>query len=186
MTFHETRLAGLYTIDWEPLHDERGFFARTFCRREFEARGLNGTVAQSSVSYTRQRGTLRGMHYQEAPHGEAKLIRCVRGAVYDVAIDLRPDSVTFRQWAAVELRAAPGRVASMLYVPEGFAHGFQTLEDDTELLYQMSEFYTPEAARGVRWDDPAFGVQWPEPVRVMSERDRDYPDFPVGGLTASR
>jgi dTDP-4-dehydrorhamnose 3,5-epimerase len=175
--FIETRLAGVYEIEPQPVEDERGFFARSFCRLEFERRGLNGAIAQCSVSYNRKRGTLRGMHYQEAPFAEAKLIQCLRGAVYDVVIDLRRDSQTFLQWLAVELRAVPGRTSRMLYIPEGFAHGFQTLEDDTELFYQISEFYTPDAARGIRWDDAAFGIEWPEPVRVMSEKDRGYPDF---------
>lgn len=177
MIFKETRLKGAYEIDLELHSDERGFFARSYCWREFEARGLNRRVVQCNVSYNRKRGTLRGMHYQEAPYEEAKLIRCLRGALYDVIIDLRPDSPTFRQWAAVELRAEPGKPTRMVHVPEGFAHGFQTLEDDTEVFYQMSEFYTPPAAKGFRWNDPAFAVDWPEPVRVISDRDRSYPDF---------
>ena len=180
MIFKETRLNDVFEIELTPHGDERGFFARTYCWREFEARGLNPRIVQCNVSYNRMRGTLRGMHYQEAPHREAKLIRCVRGALYDVVIDLRPDSPTFRQWAAVELRGEPIQASRMLYVPEGFAHGFQTLEDDTEVFYQMSEFYAPEAARGFRWNDPAFSVDWPEPVRVISDRDRSYPDFAVG------
>jgi dTDP-4-dehydrorhamnose 3,5-epimerase len=160
--------------------DDRGLFARSYCRREFQERGLNPDIAQCNISYNRMRGTLRGMHYQEAPYGEAKLIRCLRGALYDVAVDLRADSPTFREWAAVELRAEPGCTSRMLYVPEGFAHGFLTLEDDTEVFYQMSEFFSPQAARGVRWDDPAFSITWPEPVRIISERDRTYPDFAMG------
>jgi dTDP-4-dehydrorhamnose 3,5-epimerase len=177
MRFRETRLKGAYEIDLELHPDERGAFGRTYCWREFEAHGLNPRVVQCNVSCNRHRGTLRGMHYQEAPDQEAKLIRCVRGALYDAIIDLRPDSPTFRQWIAVELRARPGTPSGMLYVPAGFAHGFQTLEDDTEVFYQMSEFYAPEAARGFRWNDPAFSVEWPEPVRVISDRDRSYPDF---------
>jgi dTDP-4-dehydrorhamnose 3,5-epimerase len=177
MNFSETRLAGVYHIESVPVSDERGFLARSFCEREFQERGLDARVAQCSISYNKVRGTLRGMHYQEAPHAEAKLIRCVRGAVYDVAIDLRPDSPTFLQWIGVELRASPGALGRMLYIPEGCAHGFQTLEDDTELQYQISEFYTPAAGRGVRWNDPAIGVEWPEPVRVISEKDRGYPDL---------
>ncbi len=125
------------------------------------------------------------MHYQEPPHGEAKLISCLRGALYDVFVDIRPDSPTFRQWAAVELRAEPGLASPRLYLPEGFAHGFQTLEDDTEIFYQMSEFYAPQAARGFRWNDPAFSIDWPEPVRVISDRDSSYPDFSVGPARAS-
>jgi dTDP-4-dehydrorhamnose 3,5-epimerase len=177
MIFRETRLRGAYEIDLEPNEDERGFFARTYCRREFEARGLDPRVVQCSVSYSRTRGTVRGMHYQEAPHREAKLVRCLRGRLYDVIVDLRPASPTFGQWLSVELRAEPGRPSRSLYVPEGFAHGFQTLEHDTEVLYQMSEFHAPDAARGFRWNDPAFGIEWPEPVRVISDGDRGYPDF---------
>lgn len=179
MLYKETSLSGAYEIEPEPQTDERGHFARTFCVREFEERGLNPQVVQCSVSYNRKRGTLRGVHYQEAPSAEVKLIRCVRGAIYDVIVDLRPESPTFRMWTAVELRAVPAQPSRMLYVPEGFAHGFQTLEDDTEVFYQMSEFYAPDKARGFRWNDPAFSIEWPEPVRVMSERDRTYPDFPV-------
>ncbi len=181
MIFKETRLKGAYAIDLQPQSDERGFFARSFCRQEFEAHGLNPVIAQCNVSYNRMRGTLRGMHYQEPPYEEAKLIRCSRGALYDVIVDLRPESPTFRQWLAVEMRADSVTPATMLYVPEGFAHGFQTLADETEVCYQMSEFYAPSSARGFRWNDPMFGIEWPEPVRVISERDRSYPDFAVTG-----
>jgi dTDP-4-dehydrorhamnose 3,5-epimerase len=181
MIFRESRLKGVFEIDVEPHADERGFFARSYCWREFEAHGLNPRVVQCNVSHNRRRGTLRGMHYQTPPDAEAKLIRCVRGAIYDVVIDIRVDSPTFRQWIAAELRAEPGRPPRMVYVPEGFAHGFLTLEDDTEVLYQMSEFFAPQAARGFRWNDSAFGVDWPEPVRVISDRDRTYPDFVVAG-----
>ncbi|MEO8256938.1 MAG: dTDP-4-dehydrorhamnose 3,5-epimerase [Acidobacteriota bacterium] len=177
MIFRETRLSGVFEIDMVPQQDDRGAFARSYCWREFEAHGLNPRVVQCNVSYNRQRGTLRGMHYQTPPAAEAKLIRCARGALYDVVIDLRRDSPTFRQWTAVELRAEAGQPSSMLYVPEGFAHGFLTLEDDTEVFYQMSEFYAPGAAGGFRWNDPAFAVDWPGPVRVISDRDRTYPDF---------
>lgn len=163
---------GAFLIEPAPIADERGFFARTFCVKEFEAQGLNPCVVQCSISYNKKKGTLRGMHYQLAPHAEAKLIRCIRGAIYDVIIDLRPDSTTFRQWLATELTADNRR---MLYVPEGFAHGFQTLEDDTEVFYQMSEFYAPEYAAGVRWDDAAIGIAWPETVnRIVSTRDQNY------------
>jgi dTDP-4-dehydrorhamnose 3,5-epimerase len=179
MMFRETHLQGVFEIDLAPQQDERGFFARSYCRREFEAHGLNPQVAQCNLSYNRHRGTLRGMHYQAAPNAEAKLIRCVRGALYDVVIDIRSDSPTFSQWTGVELRAEAGTASRMLYVPEGFAHGFLTLEDDTEVFYQMSAFYTTDAARGFRWNDPAFSVDWPEPVRIISERDRNYPDFVV-------
>src|SRR5262249_48742460 len=174
MTFRETALAGVFEIDLTAMEDERGFFARSYCWREFEARGLNPRVVQCNVSYNRARGTLRGMHYQESPFGEAKLIRCTRGALYDVVVDVRPESPTFRRWTFAELRAEPGRASRMLYIPEGFAHGFLTLEDNTEVFYQMSQFYEPRAARGFRWDDPAFHLEWPAPVRVISERDRTY------------
>jgi dTDP-4-dehydrorhamnose 3,5-epimerase len=177
--FTETKLKGAFVIEPERIEDERGFFARTFCEREFEARGLNARVAQCSISFNRKKGTLRGMHYQVAPHEEAKLVRCTRGAIYDVIIDLRADSPTFRQWVAVELTEDNRR---MLYIPEGFAHGFQTLEDNTEVFYQISEFYHPESARGVRWDDPAFGIDWPpEDQRVISARDQDYCLVRAGG-----
>jgi dTDP-4-dehydrorhamnose 3,5-epimerase len=179
MNFKETRLRGVFEIAITPHEDERGFFARSYCWREFEEHGLDPRVVQCNVSHNRERGTLRGMHYQEAPSPEAKLIRCVRGAVYDVAVDIRPHSATFREWIAVELKAERGKASTMLYLPEGVAHGFLTLEDDTEVFYQMSEFYAPDVARGFRWNDPAFSVDWPAPVRVISERDRTYPDFAV-------
>jgi dTDP-4-dehydrorhamnose 3,5-epimerase len=177
MIFTETRLKGVFEIELEVHADERGFFARSYCAREFEARGLSSRVVQCNISHNGRRGTVRGMHYQQAPYQESKLIRCVRGAVYDVVIDLRADSATFREWVGVELRAGNRQPSRMLYVPEGFAHGFQTLEDDTEIFYQMSEFHSAESARGYRWNDPAFLVTWPEPVSVISERDRTYPDF---------
>ena len=177
MVFRETRLKGAYVIEVELHCDERGSFGRSYCWREFQERGLNPRVVQCNLSHNRRRGTVRGMHYQATPHQEAKLIRCSRGAMYDVIVDLRPESPTFRQWTAVELTADPGWPSRMVFVPEGFAHGFQTLEDDTEVVYHMSEFHVPEAARGFRWNDPGFGIEWPEPVRVISERDRTYPDF---------
>ena len=179
MIFNKTPLDGVFEVNLEPQEDERGFFARSYCWREFTAHGLNPRVVQCNISYNRTRGTLRGMHYQEASDGEAKLIRCLRGALYDVVIDIRPESPTFCQWTAVDLRSEPGLPSRMLYVPEGCAHGFLTLEDHTEVLYQMSEFYAPEAARGFRWNDPVFAVAWPESVRVISDRDRSYPDFAV-------
>ncbi|MPZ78386.1 MAG: dTDP-4-dehydrorhamnose 3,5-epimerase [Deltaproteobacteria bacterium] len=174
MIFTETKLPGAYIIELERLADERGFFARAFCRDEFEQHGLNSSVAQCNISFNRKKGTLRGMHYQVAPHSEAKLVTCVAGSVYDVIIDLRTDSATYSQWLAVELSA---HQRSMLYIPEGFAHGFQTLEDDTEVFYQMFQFYQPAAGRGVRWDDPAFAIRWPDGPRILSDRDRSYPDF---------
>jgi dTDP-4-dehydrorhamnose 3,5-epimerase len=172
--FTETPLRGAFVVDPEPVDDERGFFARTWCRREFKERGLETRVAQCSLSFNRKRGTLRGLHFQVAPYAETKIIRCVRGAVYDVIVDLRPDSRTFTQHFALTLTS---KNHAMLYVPAGFAHGFQTLDDDTEVLYQISAFYSPEHSRGVRWDDPAFAIQWPPAERTISARDRDYPDF---------
>jgi dTDP-4-dehydrorhamnose 3,5-epimerase len=174
MIFRPTSIAGVWIVEPEPHADERGFFARTWCAREFAERGLADCFVQGSMSHNPRRGTLRGLHYQAEPHAEAKLIRCTRGGIYDVALDLRPQSPTFRRHVAVVLDAA-NRLA--LYVPEGCAHGFQTLEDDTEVLYQMSAFHAPEAARGVRWDDPAFAIPWPPADRVIAERDRTYPDF---------
>jgi len=174
MIFTQTPLPGVVVIDVEPLEDERGIFARTFCREEFEAHGLSLDAVQCNVSFNRQRGTLRGLHYQAEPHAEAKLIRCTSGAIYDVVVDLRPESATHRGWFGVELSASDRR---MLYVPKGLAHGFQTLEDGSEVFYQMSDPYCPAAARGVRYDDPAFAIAWPEPVLVVSPRDRGFPDF---------
>ncbi len=176
MIFRETKLPGAFIVEVQRLEDDRGFFGRIFCRHEFLAQGLNPDVAQCSVSFNRKAGTLRGMHYQEAPHAEDKLIRCTRGGLYDVIIDLRENSPTFRQWVSVELT---GENRRMLYIPRGFAHGFQTLNDNTEVVYQMSEFYHPESARGVRWNDPAFGIQWPAADgAILSDRDRDWPDYP--------
>jgi dTDP-4-dehydrorhamnose 3,5-epimerase len=174
MKFEPTRIPGAVIIDIEPIEDDRGFFARTFCRQEFEQHGLSPHIAQCSISFNRKRGTLRGMHYQAAPHEEAKLVRCTRGSLYDVIVDLRPTSPAFRKWISVELSGASFR---MLYVPEGVAHGYLTLEDDTEVFYQVSENYAPQYTRGVRWDDPAFGIEWPLPVAVIAQRDRSYPDF---------
>jgi dTDP-4-dehydrorhamnose 3,5-epimerase len=175
MVFNETKLKGAFVIELEKHEDERGFFARTFCQREFAAHGLNPQFVQCSVSFNKTKGTLRGMHYQAPPHAECKLIRCTQGGIYDVIIDLRPSSQTFKQHLTMGLSAANRH---MLFVPEGFAHGFQTVLDDTEVFYQMSKFFAPESARGVRWNDPAFGIQWPavEP-RVISDRDANYPDF---------
>jgi dTDP-4-dehydrorhamnose 3,5-epimerase len=175
MIFRETELGGAFVVAAEPVEDERGFFARVFDAKEFGARGLDARLAQSSISYNERAGTLRGLHYQREPHAEAKLVRVTQGGVYDVIVDLRRDSPTFKHWTAVELTAA-NRLA--LYIPEGLAHGFQTLEDGSEVLYAISEFYEPSAADGVRWDDPAFGVEWPEAVdRVISEKDKSWPDF---------
>jgi len=172
--FSATPLAGAWLVALEPHADLRGFFARTWCAREFEAHGLDTRVAQCSLSHNRRRGTLRGMHWQAAPYEETKVVRCVRGALHDVIIDLRPASPTYTHHFAVEL-SAENRLA--LYVPAGFAHGFQTLADDTEVLYQISQFYLPEAGRGARWNDPAFRIAWPIADPILSERDRTYPDF---------
>jgi dTDP-4-dehydrorhamnose 3,5-epimerase len=174
MLFRETRIAGVFEIHLERMADERGFFARSWCRKEFEQAGLNPCLVQCSISYNPRKGTLRGMHYQAAPFEEAKLVRCTRGSIYDTVIDLRPQSPTFRQWIGVTLTA---QERNMFYVPEGCAHGFLTLEDDCEVFYQMSSFYCADAGRGVRWDDPAFKIAWPERPQLLSERDRNYPDF---------
>jgi dTDP-4-dehydrorhamnose 3,5-epimerase len=172
--FRETALAGAFVIDLAPHADERGFFARAWCAREFADHGLETRIAQCSVSRTIRRGTLRGLHYQRPPHAEVKVVRCIAGAVHDVIVDLRPESATYRQHVAVELSADNHRA---LYVPAGFAHGFLTLTDDVELFYQMSEFHAPDAGAGVRWDDPAFAIQWPLSTPLLNERDRTYPDF---------
>jgi len=175
MIFAETALAGAFVIDLERREDERGFFARAWCRHEFENHGLDGRLAQCNISFNHRSGTLRGMHYQIVPAAETKLIRCTRGAIYDVIIDLRAGSLTFKRWIAVELTADNRRA---LYVPEGFAQGYQTLADATETYYHVSAFYTPEAERGVRWDDPEFGIEWPDVEdRVISQKDRTWPDF---------
>ncbi|HXG50487.1 MAG TPA: dTDP-4-dehydrorhamnose 3,5-epimerase [candidate division Zixibacteria bacterium] len=174
MLFKEVGLKGAYLIELEPFRDDRGFFARSWCRREFEAQGLEGRFVQANVSFNKQRGTLRGMHYQAAPYAEVKLVRCTRGAIYDVIIDLRPESESFGKWMGFELTADNYR---MVYVPEGFAHGFETLEDSTEVTYQVSEFYNPSSEGGIRYDDPAFGIRWPEEVRVISRKDMAWPDY---------
>ncbi|MBZ5634683.1 MAG: dTDP-4-dehydrorhamnose 3,5-epimerase [Acidobacteriia bacterium] len=174
MTFRHTKLPGVFEIGLESIPDERGFFARCWCQEDFRNNGLNPNLVQCSISFNARKGTLRGMHYQAPPFAEAKVVRCTSGAIYDVVLDLRPESPTFRQWIAVLLSAAN---RNMMYVPEGCAHGFLTLEDETEVFYQMSEFYHPESARGVRWNDPEFGITWPSEVKVISERDRAFPDF---------
>lgn len=172
MKFVPIHLSGAYVVEMTPLRDDRGFFARTFCRQEFAERGLNPNVAQCNASFNRKRGTLRGMHFQAEPHAEAKVVRCTQGAAWDVIVDLRAGSPTYRKWFGIELSAG---TRNALYIPEGFAHGFQTLTDDAEILYMMSESYYPESARGVRWDDPAFRIDWPIANPTMSERDRAYP-----------
>jgi dTDP-4-dehydrorhamnose 3,5-epimerase len=175
--FRETSVAGAFVVEPERIEDERGFFARTFSVEEFGARSLDARVHQCSTSFNAREGTLRGMHYQLAPHAESKLVRCTRGAIYDVAVDLRPDSSSYLRWFGLELRPENGYA---LFVPEGCAHGFQTLADASEVLYQISTPFVPDAGRGVRWDDPAFGIEWPAPPpggRTMASRDAEYPDF---------
>ena len=173
MIFKETLLAGVWVVGMEPDHDGRGFFARSWCRDEFTRRGLAADFVQGSVSFNHRAHTLRGLHWQAAPHGEAKLVRCTRGRLFDVAVDVRPGSPTFAEWYAIELDA-DNRLA--LYIPEGVAHGFQTLEDATEVLYQISGYHHPESFRGIRWDDPRVAVAWPPAEgRIVSERDRTLP-----------
>lgn len=174
MRLFETPLAGVWIVEPTRLADERGHFARTFCAQSFAAHGLNPVVEQCSVSWNARAGTLRGLHYQADPAAEDKLVRVTRGAVHDVALDLRAGSATFGQWFGIDLDADGGRA---LYLPQGCAHGFLTLCDGTELSYQISVPYRPELARGVRWDDPAFGIRWPRQPVVISERDRQYPDY---------
>jgi dTDP-4-dehydrorhamnose 3,5-epimerase len=171
--FQPLALDGAFVVEIDPRRDERGFFARTFCRDEFRARGLVDDFPQCSISFNARRATLRGMHYQEPPYAEVKLVRCTQGAIHDVIVDLRPGSPTRRRWVAVELSAGNRKA---LYIPEGLAHGFLTLEDETEVFYQISRPHRPEAARGVRYDDPAFAIRWPVPPAVIAERDRSYPD----------
>ena len=174
MKFHESKISGAFEIEPELKTDERGYFARTWCKKEFELYGLSSQLVQCSISFNVHAGTLRGLHYQAGPHAETKLVRCTKGSVYDVVVDLRPESPTFKDWVGVVLSAANHR---MLYIPQGCAHGFLTLEPESEVFYQMSEFYNPQAARGMRWDDPAFQIAWPKKVEVINERDRTYPDF---------
>lgn len=174
MKFIETPLHGAYIIEIEAIIDERGSFARSWCQKEFAEHGLNSRIVQCNISFNKKRGTLRGMHFQVEPFAEAKLVRCTRGAIYDVIIDLRENSPSLKKWFAVELNQSNQR---MLYIPEGFAHGFQTLEDNTEVFYQMSEFHYPEYSRGIRWNDPLFSIQWPEGERIISKKDQEYPDF---------
>jgi dTDP-4-dehydrorhamnose 3,5-epimerase len=180
MIFTRTKLSGATVIDVERREDARGYFERTYCEREFEANGLPTRMVQASMSLTRRAGTLRGMHYQVAPHGEDKLVRCVRGAIWDAIVDIRPESSTYCGWIGLELSESNGR---MLLVPKGFAHGFVTLTDDAAVSYQMSNFYAPAAGRGARHDDPAFGIAWPVSVSDMSEKDRSWPDFNRAAVT---
>ena len=177
MKFIPTELAGAVLIELERHVDDRGSFARTMCVEEFARAGLGTSYPQSIQSYNRRAGTLRGMHFQKTPHGEAKVVRCVRGAVWDVIIDLRPDSPSYMNWQGFELTGDNGR---SLYIPIGFAHGFQTLEDETDVLYLISAPFVPGVGEGVRHDDPAFGIDWPLPVSVMNDKDRSWPDYVTG------
>jgi dTDP-4-dehydrorhamnose 3,5-epimerase len=201
MIFTQTKLNGAYIIELEPIVDNRGFFARSFCQKEFELHGITMNIAQCNISYNKKKGTLRGMHFQANPFEEAKIVSCIKGSIYDVIIDLRPDSSTYCKWIAIELSAVNREQKAvkskheavnsegsayrlpltaqhkMLYVPKGFAHGFLTLEDDTEIFYHMSEFYVPGQGRGVRWNDPAFGIEWPGEITLISDQDKAYPDF---------
>lgn len=174
MLFIETELKGAYIVDLERREDNRGFFARTWCQHEFEQQGLVARIAQANMSYNHTKGTLRGMHFQNAPYAETKLVRAVRGAIYDVIVDLRPDSPTYKRWIGVELTADNRRA---LFVPEGFAHGFQTLEDNTDVIYQVSAFYTPGAEGGLRYNDPTFAIHWPLPVTLITDKDAGWADF---------
>jgi dTDP-4-dehydrorhamnose 3,5-epimerase len=174
MIFTETKLKGAFIIELEKKIDERGFFARAWCQKEFEHHRLVRQMVQANVSFNKKRGTLRGMHYQITPYEEAKLVRCTRGAIYDVIIDLRSDLPTYKQWIGVELTSENYR---MLYVPENFAHGLITLEDNTEVTYQVSQFYSPGSEKGIRYNDAAFGIKWPIPVNVISEKDKSWPDY---------
>lgn len=174
MIFTETEISGSYLIDVKRIGDDRGFFGRLWCEREMEEMGLVSSIKQSNIGVSPLKGTLRGLHYQRAPHQEVKIIRCPRGAIYDVIVDLRPDSPTFKKWFAVELTAENSR---MIYVPEGCATGYQTLVDDTEIYYHTSEFYHPESATGVRHDDPAFGIEWPLPIAAISDNDKNWKNF---------
>ncbi len=174
MIFQETKIPGALVIEPELHGDHRGFFARTWCRQEFERRGLNANLSQCSISFNHTKGTLRGLHYQAAPHQEIKLVRVTQGAIYDVILDLRTNSPTYKKWFAIELTALNHR---LLYIPEGLAHGFLTLANDTEICYQIAGSYEPGSASGVRWNDPAFGITWPMQPQIISLRDRGYPDF---------
>lgn len=174
MTFRETALKGAYVITPELQEDKRGFFCRTFCEETFKERGLQFKIVQANLSYNKKKGTLRGLHYQESPYEEAKVVECRRGAIFDVILDLRPESPTYKQWCAIELS---DKNRKMLFIPEGFAHGFQTLKEDTEVGYLMSEFYRPAASKGIRWEDPAFGISWPIQNPILSDGDQSYCPF---------
>jgi dTDP-4-dehydrorhamnose 3,5-epimerase len=184
MTFVETSIEGAWLVELEPRSDERGFFARVWCEEEFAARGLNARFVQCNTAFSRHRGTIRGLHYQADPHGEVKLMRCIRGSVFDVVVDVRRDSSTYLHWWGIELSEENRR---MVYVPAGCAHGYQTLRDDTEVMYPVSSPYTPTAERGVRWNDPLFAIRWPDvPARHVSPKDASWADFVADRLTGSR
>lgn len=174
MIFKETKLKGAFEIEIKKLEDERGFFGRSWCANEMAEHGLNSAIKQANTSFSKTKGTIRGMHFQKAPYQESKLIRCTKGAILDVIIDLRPDSPTYKQWIGVELTESNYK---MLYVPEDFAHGFMTLEDNSEVTYLVSQFYTPGAEAGIRWNDPAFGIDWPMKPTVISEKDQNHPNY---------
>lgn len=179
MIFKETKLKGAYIIDVNRIVDERGFFGRSYCKKEFEAQGLNAEVLQTNVSYNHKKGTLRGMHMQTPPFGESKTVRCTKGSIYDVIVDMRPESLTFRHWIGVELTEWNYK---MLYVPEGFAHGFLTLEDDTHVTYQVSQVYTPGAEQCYRWDDPTLGIEWPFQPQLISAKDSAHASIEIAPL----
>lgn len=183
MIFTETKLKGAYIIEINQIKDERGFFGRSWCKREMEEHGLNGNVVQSNTSFSKAKGTIRGLHYQKSPYEETKLMRCTKGAIFDVIIDLRENSPTFLQWLGVELTEANYK---MLYVPENFAHGFVTLSDNSEVTYLVTQYYTPGAEAGIRYDDPLFNIQWPVAVEVITEKDRYHPDFDPLTLTTEK
>jgi dTDP-4-dehydrorhamnose 3,5-epimerase len=176
MIFAETKLKGAFLIDIERTEDDRGFFARSWCEREFKDHGIETKWVQCNISFNRVKGTLRGMHYQRAPHEEEKLVRCTMGSIHDVIVDLRPESVTYKEWISCELTAENRR---MLYIPKGFAHGFVTLAADSEVFYQMSEFFVPRCGQGIRWNDPAFGIIWAGEVKMISDKDNSYPDVSI-------
>lgn len=182
MTFTETKLKGAFIIELKKLEDDRGFFSRAFDKQSWEAHGLKADILQANISRNKHKGTLRGLHMQLAPHAETKLVRCTRGAIYDVIVDVRPESETYKQWIGVELTADNYR---MLYVPEGFAHSYITLEDDSEVLYNVTEVYTPGAEKGYRWNDPAFGIEWPIEPLIISEKDKAYPLFDAAAATVA-
>ena len=174
MIFNETKLSGAYVIEPKRISDHRGFFGRIWCSKELEKMGLKRDLAQSNVGFSHRKGTLRGLHFQQAPHSEVKVVRCPRGAIFDVIVDLRPDSPTYKDWIGLELNEDN---CKMIYVPEGFAQGYLTLSDNTEMYYHTTKFYQPDSASGVRYDDPAFEIQWPMEIMVISQQDRDWPDY---------